>query len=351
MKNLVIASLNFSPGHIAHLRALSLLASYTGFNPILLLNEKYKKFECEIGLKCAYDTSVLDKNISLILIYNISLKNINLIHLAKRKHIKTIYVLHEPYSGLLDLVNEGKNCLRMLGAALVNQYLCYLVDAVILPSVYANKLFEENILNKTKEHYLFPLVFDDLFKSVHVERSFFSYIGNFAPAHGSSAFLDFLEYANEHALPIKFKIATSNDISQFLSRDNVKELIKKGNLLVQHGNPISVADINGHYKSSFCVWNLYRKSTQSGVLGNSFMMGTPVITNRIGNVNKMALHEQNSIVLDNDQSNESIYKAYNIIINDFNRFSDNARKTFINNYYYLTFADSFKKIMIQILKE
>ncbi|WP_233185630.1 glycosyltransferase [Thermotoga sp. SG1] len=58
--------------------------------------------------------------------------------------------------------------------------------------------------------------------------------------------------------------------------------MKKQVLRIAHGRPLPNSEINRAYKESFCIWNVYRRSTQSGVLPKAYMFGTPVIANDIG---------------------------------------------------------------------
>jgi len=48
------------------------------------------------------------------------------------------------------------------------------------------------------------------------------------------------------------------------------------------GRPLQTEEINRCYSESLCVWNVYRRSTQSGVLPKALMFGTPVLISQTG---------------------------------------------------------------------
>lgn len=107
-------------------------------------------------------------------------------------------------------------------------------------------------------------------------------IGGYSPARASDEFLGFVKYIGENGLGIKLQIATRSSIEDKLSDPIFKEMIESGQLVVRQGRPLSSEEINLAYRTSICTWNAYRRSTQSGVLPNAFMQGTPVIATHVG---------------------------------------------------------------------
>ena len=62
----------------------------------------------------------------------------------------------------------------------------------------------------------------------------------------------------------------------------MKKMQDEGQLLVQQGRPLTEEEMSAAYRRSVATWNGYRRSTQSGVLPNAFMQGTPVIATKLG---------------------------------------------------------------------
>lgn len=91
-----------------------------------------------------------------------------------------------------------------------------------------------------------------------------------------------MKYALLQDKNIRFMIATRSSISSLLKEEIFVDAIRKGRIVIHEGRPMTENEINKYYRQSICVWNAYNRSTQSGVLPNALMQGTPVIVNSRG---------------------------------------------------------------------
>jgi glycosyltransferase involved in cell wall biosynthesis len=99
------------------------------------------------------------------------------------------------------------------------------------------------------------------------------------------------------------------------------------------GKPLGNADINLCYAKSICVWNLYRTSTQSGVLPKAFMFGTPVIASKIGSFPEFIQEGVNGRFA-SARDHEGTWTAFEEIRSNLGMYAANSRKTFLETFYY-----------------
>jgi glycosyltransferase involved in cell wall biosynthesis len=341
---IVIASINFAPGHVAHLRAYYHLCVACGYETILYLNEEYKKYininECVIVTDLK---TVVSINPDIVLLYNVASKAIKFVRFCKSKGWKFIYVWHEPYSGWRQLVKEGSYIPRFVGACCVSLYICHQSDNVFLASSYAMNVCRKYAYKMYKKSYKFPLVFmDEAQEEASVSRKYFSYIGTFCKPHASLNFLKFVKSAIGKS--IKFQIATRTNITTYLNDPVLDEMQKNGQLIVQQGRPLTTEEINRAYQNSICVWNAYARSTQSGVLANAFMLGTPVIATSVGSFPEFVKPGLTGEFV-NDYKSETILNAYHKIANNLDVMQSECRKEFLKTFYYKNQVELFKKII------
>jgi len=112
---------------------------------------------------------------------------------------------------------------------------------------------------------------------------------------------------------MKFCIATSTDLSQLIERNEmIKNLILEQRLILRHGKPLSNDQINKYYEESFCIYNMYRRTTQSGVLPKAFMFGVPVLASDIGSFPEFVEDGENGFIVKN-RDEGPIYNKLKII--------------------------------------
>lgn len=343
---ILISSLRFAPGHIAHLIAYYKMCRELNFDVKLLVDAKYLYFLSSYELSII--TSIEDAKAfspTTILVYNVAKENLTLANEFKKRDCKMIYVFHEPFSGFSGLMEEKEHLFRSIARMCVDSLICYCYDQVLLPSQNAKENYEKNMLLLNKNYALFPLIFPDEYGNTigshPPKREYFSYIGGFASTHGADEFLEFIHFTVRRKLDVKFKIATRTNLDSVLKDSALQDIIENGRLAVIHGKPLTSKEINRHYAESMCIWNVYNKSVQSGVLGNAFMMGTPVIASRIGSFEEYVIDGYNGFFIEDSRDLNEIYNAYMKIVNQTNQMEKNVRKTFVDKFYYKSQEDKF----------
>lgn len=143
---------------------------------------------------------------------------------------------------------------------------------------------------------------------------------------------------------IKFQIVTRTDISEKLKDTVLQKMMKDGRLLIQHGRPLTEDEMNLAYRRSFCTWNAYRRSTQSGVLANSFMQGTPVMATHLGSFEEYVKNGETGVFV-NDYNYETIFNAYQQIVQNVEKMTQCCRDTFLERFYYRSQIKRFKEII------
>lgn len=340
---IVIASLHFGAGHTAHLQAYADLAKICGYDVALYLHKGYLNLFDNINSEVLLTEDELKAyKPDVIWIYNIGMEDIKLIKTGKMLASKIVYVLHEPYAGMAELLKEGNLILRQAIASLINAYICARSDCVILSSECA----KENCMTYMKGTYskskMFPLIFSDQYVE-KFDRKYFSMIGGYCEAHGSNEYLQFVKSSFKKN-DISFQIVTRSEISDKLADPVLKEMIARGRLIVRQGRPLKEEEMNEAYKKSICTWNAYKRSTQSGVLAHSFMQGTPVIATHLGSFDEYIVDGKNGTFVD-DSKYDSIYSAYKRIESNEDDMVQNCRKMFLDRFYYKNQKEKFLEIL------
>lgn len=343
----LICSLHFGAGHTAHLSTYNKMINECGYEAALYLDKQYMDLFHEFTGNVFFEEEDAKAFCpDIVWIWNVGLEDIHLIKVFKRLNAKIIYVLHEPYMGLRDLMTEGSLIVRKTIANLVNFWICNHAEKIILCSPFAVKQTEKYMRNMLKKSIQFPLLFmDDMISDV--ERKYFSLIGAFSHPHGSDLFLNFVKNS-EGNNEICFQIATRSDIGNILKDKSLQRMIDDGRLIIQQGRPLTEKEMNEAYRKSICTWNGYRHCMQSGVLANSFMQGTPVVATHLGSFDEYIKDGYNGAFIDNF-TYESIFHAYQQIASNIDAISSNCRDTFLNNFYYKNQEARFKDIVKEII--
>jgi len=221
-------------------------------------------------------------------------------------------------------------------------------DTIIFPSKVALEAYEKYSMVRNTNCKVFPLIFPDLHPddAYMPQRRYFSFIGLFTALHGNDNYIKLLHYLWENEIFVPCKIATSNNVDYILNDKIISQMIDSGQLVVVHGKPMSIDEINTHYAESVCVWNAYKKSMQSGVIGNAFMMGTPVIASRVGNFVEVLTHGETGFFIESSDKFEQYVEYYNEIKEKQIFFTENCRKAFIDKFFFQAnvglFEDMFR---------
>lgn len=344
-KRVVITSLHFSPGFVGHMQAWYKMCEQCDIEPILLLSDGYGDFFCDGEYK--YVTDIKTLNIfkpNFAVVQNTGFENIEFFKWCEKNNCKILFILHEPFMGIKELVKDGPYCLKQAGACILNMWLCKKADRVIICSNYAQANFNKYMKKFNRKMVRFPLIFLDEYKADQDERKYFSLIGTYAVSKGSDVFVEFVKYATNKGYNISFQIATRSNINKQLNDPVLRKLMKEGMLIVQSGRDMSPDEINMAYRRSICCWNGYRRSTQSGVLPNAFMMGTPVLATNIGSFREFVEPGITGEFID-IKDFDSIYKGYQRLCKENKSISKRCRMKFLEQFWFGNQCEKFVEIL------
>ena len=346
MTKIAIVSLHFTPGYTAHLQAWYKLCEACGYDVRLLIHEQYRDYfpEKEYG-SCTGTRELEAWKPDWAVVQNIGTENLRFFRWCRKHGCRIIYLLHEPYMGIRELMKDGAYFHKQAAGCMLNARLCGIADTVIVCSGYAESNCRKYMKRTARKCVRFPLLFTDEYTpEAEGEREYFSLIGTYASSKGSDLFLRFMKESARAGYDIRFQIATRSDLTKRLEDPVYQELIRNGKLLVQHGRNLTGEEINAAYRRSVCCWNGYRRTTQSGVLPNAFMMGTPVAATRIGSFTEFVEPGKTGEFIDNGDAG-SIYEGYRRIREHNREMSRNCRQFFLEHFYYGSQAEGFRRII------
>ena len=344
MGKALIISLNFHPGHVSHMVASYRQLEELGYESVYCVTDSFVPYLPKDSRVSVYGKDDVT-NCSVAMFVFPSHLNLLLIRKLKRYGSKILYIFHEPLAPLSVYRKAGFSYKYLMKLWVINKISCLTVkwsDVVFLPSKKAEEFYYANPSYKNGNVHYIPLMYDDERKDISAkkERQYFSYIGTVAADHSFNEYLRFVEWAikNDRLSEMKFLIATKSefDVPETLGDSSRVRIIK--------GTPLSDADINECYASSYVVWNAYVRTTQSGVLAKSFMFGTPAIVLR-KNLSEFTVAGHEVVAIDDNTSCEEIEAAVICVTSNFGHYSSAARKRFEEAFYYRKYNDVFKKIL------
>jgi hypothetical protein len=353
IRNALIVSLKFNPGHFSHLIASYKILESLGYTPYLYIDEKFNKMDEENLYRKVNSSSQLSElgDVDVSFFWFPSLKNIPEIFKLKRSsNSKIIYVYHEPFDSWLNYYNAGFGIVKIFRIwliNLVNLLILSLSNEVILPSPVSLKLYEKKYKRVNSHYSMVPLLFDDeLGKPLTSdEKKFISYIGTVAADHAFDKFIAFVKAAltNDWLPDSRFLIATSSVIPLKL-KAIIEPFIKSKRIIVFEGSYMSNGEINRHYQNSIVIWNAYHRSNQSGVLPKAYMFGAAVL---VLNRNKSIFLEDNvtGILIESNDNLEEIKAGIIEILLNKADFSQKCRTKFLEMFYYKSYISFFKKLL------
>lgn len=355
MKKVYIMSAKFAPGHFSHMLAYYKLFVEAKCNPILYLDRLYEPFVNEAKeYKCEYIDSSLKPYADIVLIYNLSRFDKHYIRQFNKTNKKTkfIFVYHEPWTGLKKCINNYItrkesliDSIKAFGRYIFAIPVLKKSKIVLLPSKKAQCDYKEYCLRYNKNFYIFPLVFTDecTYRGSEKSKKYFSFISTASCSKNFDMFLSYVKYKSKKSPDTLFQISTRSNIDIYIDEE-LKKLISSGNLIINHGHDLSNSEINHAYEISNCVWLLYSRSTQSGVMCKAMMFGSPVIGSDLGSFSEV-IDGSNGLILHDGYSLEDIEKSHEIILNNLELYSKNSRKTFLNKFYYKNQISNFSMII------
>lgn len=339
MKKALIVSLHFSPGHSSHMVAWKNALEEIGYEVEFLLHPQYQEMSSNT-LSASFSEDSLNDVYEVVVIQNPSLRNKRFASSIKKTcDSRIVYIYHEPWDSIRNNLKEGPKVFTKKALSFFHhRSFLPLVDIVVLPSEHAKSLYLKRYRKMKERGSVIPLLFTDEItdESFDTEnKEFFSYIGHAIRGHAFDMYIKFIHYCLERESDMKFMIATRTDISYIFEKEEwLMKSISNGRLLIRHGRPLSNEEINESFKRSFAVWNVYRRSTQSGVLPKAFMFGTPVLASNVGSFLEFVEPSVNGEIVDNEFDFEEIYERLINMKQNIHNYSQNARESFLNCFYY-----------------
>jgi glycosyltransferase involved in cell wall biosynthesis len=196
-----------------------------------------------------------------------------------------------------------------------------------------------------------PLLFDDeigneLFARIQNSKQAFGFVGTACRSHGFDAFVAFVKYAIRNGCSIPFMIATSVDLTSVLRTDHeLARHVSEGRLRIQHGQKLSNDQINQYYLQCFCIWNVYRRSTQSGVLPRAFMAGTPVMASRVGSFPEYVRAGVTGEFVDSSDDHTTIHEAAERMREHSLSYAKECRNMFLDTFYWRSNLNKLAEII------
>jgi hypothetical protein len=353
MKNALVISLKFNPGHFSHLIANYKLFRDSGFRSYLYIHPGFRILDINGDFDTitpAFDLGKLS-SVDVAVFWFPSLRNIfEIIRFRLFYKSTVIYIYHEPFDSIVNYHRSGfgiKKILKICLINLVNIPVILLSTRVVLPSTNAMELYRRKYTVLNRNYSMIPLLFDDEACSTFSKdgKIYFSYIGTIAADHAFDRFVRFVDYAvARNFFPeLNFIVATRNEIPVRESKI-LEPLVAEGRVVVCSGHPMTNAVINGFFQKSLIVWNAYHRSMQSGVLPKAYMFGAPVIT-LYGNANEFFENHQTGVAITDNNSVEEIGNAVKEIIENKDFFIENCRNKFLMTFYYKNKINDFMNLL------
>lgn len=346
---IAIVSIRFSPGHMTHLRAYKKLFGMIADKVEMFLASPYREYMEDLeGIIYTEDVSkIIAAQPDVVFSYNVAFQNIKLANECRRNNIRMFYVLHEPWGSFKDLLLEGKDIPKTIGARLLNYMICKRVYKVVLASENGVKAYIHHMKHCNKNFCMLPLMMLDEYEfEKNYAREYFSFIGGFSDVHGCNEFVRFVEYALDADSEIKFQVATRTDVSGYFEKDIFQKSISSQRLKIQSGRTMTTKEINGFYRQSICTWVVYNRSTQSGVLPNALMQGTPVLVNENGVAKDVVEEGKTGCYIKMPPQNELLLQSYHYISRNLQEMEASARKVFLDKYCVDSFIDLARQVVL-----
>jgi hypothetical protein len=249
-------------------------------------------------------------------------------------------VFHEPDPIRNRLGESWKDIFKLIIAKFASIAMLRAATGVLVPSDRARSLYMRYFKRYNRNVHTLHLLFDDGFgpdQTVYdySRRKYFSLLGGATKAHNIDAFVEFAKYAVRSECGFAISIATRSDLSQVLSCDReFADYVKEGKILLQHGRVLSGAEMDAKFLDSFCVWNLYKYSTQSGVLPRAFMTGTAVIAARMGSFEEFVKPGVNGEFVESAADFDAIIQAAKKIRQNIPAYVQGCRASFFGTFHY-----------------
>jgi glycosyltransferase involved in cell wall biosynthesis len=354
-----VVSLHFAPAHASHMLAYGKLLREAGFEVSFLIADGYDRVANLTAIGAVISCAGFLRNpglqkFNIALICNSSIDNRSLAHAMRVRGAAVFYLFHEPES-IWNLSGEGwKQLVRFPFSTWCSIATLRSSSGVIVPSEKARVQYERHFEKYNRNVHTMPLLFDDEVGAVRVKQSrhskkYFGFVGSACKSHNFDSFVDFAKYAIREGSTIPFVIATRVDLSSRLNTDReFARCVNEGGIRLQHNRVLSNDEMNQYYLECFCVWNVYRRSTQSGVLPRAFMAGTPVLASRIGSFPEYVLEGLTGEFVDSSEDTAGILLAAEKMRQEPLAYFDGSRKMFLESFFYKANGNRFAKVLSSV---
>ena len=342
-----VISLHFSPTHTSHLIAYGKLLRELGYVVNFVLDERYFPFAdfSAVGLEvpARHYLSSDSPHLEVAVVCNSAVTNPKFVDMLRARDTEVFYVFHEPEPFWNRRVMQTEGWAKTVRFMLSTSFSIKTLrrsSGVIVCSSCALSLYQRHYQAYNSNVSNIPLLFDDEIGEARVaqmrnQKRTFGFIGTACRAHGFDEFVAFSKYAIRNGSSIPFAIVTAVDLTSILASDReLARLVRDARIRIQHGKRLSNEEINSHYLSSFGVWNVYRRSTQSGVLPRAFMAGSPVLATRIGSFPEYVSEGVTGELVDSGEDSEAILSAVDKMRENSADYVDGCRKAFMDTFYY-----------------
>jgi hypothetical protein len=113
-----------------------------------------------------------------------------------------------------------------------------------------------------------------------------------------------------------------------------------GRLVIKSGRPLSNSEINEAYGSSLVIWNVYRRSMQSGVLPKAYLFGTPVLISA-ANRSEFFVDGEHGVEVSTRYDARELADSVRRVAVNFTRHSQSCRAAFLRHFDYRANASAF----------
>lgn len=361
-KRAVVVSLRFSPAFTSHMIAFGKLLENLGYSVSFLADKDYLSFAdfAAIGPvitteRYAGDPDSLDADMAVFC--NPAVKNASVARAMRARGMEVLYLLHEPVPVRHRLREGWKEILKLVVARQCSLAMLRQSSAVLVPSSCARASYERYFMKFNPIVCTLPLLFDDEISRQQIaaareKRRYFSFLASAIKAHDFDAYVAFVKYAIRQGSSMQFAIATRTDLNGYLTGDaELASYAASGRIRIQHGRALTNEEMNGHFLDSFCVWNVYKVSTQSGVLARAFMAGTPVIAMRMGSFDEFIVPGSSGEFVAAPDDWRGLLAHAKSIQENFPAYCEGCRRAFMKFFYYGEAREKLALLLTHIEKE
>jgi glycosyltransferase involved in cell wall biosynthesis len=351
MAKVVIVSLRFNPAFIQFLIAYGKAMRSLGHETAFMLDPGYRRFpelEAEAPVYSAEDGRQRPWTHAVFL--NPSVDNRELAGALKRSGTKILYLFHEPWQmSFRHLRTEGVGeTMKAIVAHRATVPVLKLADTVILGSRHGLSVYEKSDARFNRSAVYIPLIMDDEAPAdvtTNLERKqYFGFIGALGRSHGFDQYVSFMRWEIRRGGDLRFLVASRNPLPEAILKDPMLSRNRE-RIELRCGQPLNNEEMNCCYAECFCIWNLYRRSTQSAVLPKAFMFGTPVIASRVGSFPEYVQEGVNGRFAEADDS-EGIQSALEDMRRNLGNYSQNCRRTFRGTFFFESQLPEIRRVML-----